>query len=225
ASQDLGVGRPAQLFAPTGIFSLPVTGLVAPRGAAAFNGGAIVILPLAKAQAMFALGDHVNILQILVHEAYDTHGVEESVARVLPPGFTVQSPTARSEHAAGALDSAERALTLLSVASLVAGAVVIVNSFLMNLGERRRQLRILRAIGMSRAQVTQLLLREAVLLGCIGTLLGVLAGVGVAILFTRAMEQFLDVALLPLHFTPRPLVVALIVGPGVTLAATYLPAR
>jgi putative ABC transport system permease protein len=225
AGQKLQVGMRARLLTPTGFFSLPIVGLLEPRGAAAFNGGAIVFIPLKEAQSIFALGNRINSLQIVLDPGVDSRFVEEQLTRMLPPGFVVQAPTARSEHALGALSSTETAMALLSIVSLVAGGFVILNSFLMNLGERRRQLAILRAVGTTRGQVTRLLLREAVLLGGIGTVLGMAAGLGIAILFTGAMERLLNVVLLPLRLTAKPFLIALVMGPGVALAATYLPAR
>jgi putative ABC transport system permease protein len=225
AGQELQVGQMTQLLTPTGRVHLPIVGLLEPRGAAAFNRGGIVFVPLEKAQAIFALAGRINSLQIVLDEGADPRRVEGSLAGKLPAGLTVQEPTARSEHAAGALAVTESAVSLLSGVSLVAGAFVILNSFLMNLGERRRQLAILRALGTTRAQVTRLLLREAVLLGGIGTAVGMAAGAALAVLFTWAVEQLLKVALLPLHLTARPFLIALAVGPGMSLAATYLPAR
>jgi putative ABC transport system permease protein len=225
SGQKLQVGQTAKLLTPAGIFRLPVVGLLEPRGAAAFNGGSIVFLPLKKAQSMFALGDRVNSLQLVLDRGADPRRVEEQLTGRLPAGFTAQEPIARSEHALGAVASTEGAMALLSAVSLVAGGFVILNSFLMNLGERRRQLAILRALGTTRAQVTRLLLREALVLGAIGTVAGMAAGLALAVLFTGAMEGMLNVVLLPLHLSAKPFLIAGVLGPGMSLAATYLPAR
>src|SRR5207244_2149508 len=143
----------------------------------------------------------------------------------LPSGLTVQTPATRGDLAHDSLFATELSLSSLSVVSLVAGAFVILNSFLMNLGERRQQLAILRAIGATRAQVTRLLLREAALLGVTGTLLGIVLGIGLAMGLRQIMEQLLAVTLPPASWTAAPFVAALILGPGMALAATYLPAR
>src|SRR5262249_47559979 len=113
----------------------------------------------------------------------------------------------------------------LSVVSLAGGAFVILNSFLMNLGERRRQLAILRALGATRRQVTWLLLREAILLGGAGTVLGMGVGVLLASGLVRIYEQLLGAKLPPLELTAEPFLLALFFGPAMTLAATMVPAR
>src|SRR5262249_4326254 len=79
--------------------------------------------------------------------------------------------------------------------------------------------------GATRRQVTQLLLREAVLLGAIGTLLGSAAGVGLALVLRGIVEQIMGLPLPPLQLRWLPFLLALVVGPGMALLATLVPAR
>ena len=65
------------------------------------------------------------------------------------------------------------------------------NTFLMNVGQRRRQLAVMRAIGVTRRQISGLLAREAMLLTLVGTLLGIVAG-----LAGKTSEQY-DEQLVP----------------------------
>ena len=62
--------------------------------------------------------------------------------------------------------------------SIVLAVFLIFNTFLMNVGERRRQLAILRAIGTTRRQISRTLLCEGLFMGVLGTSLGALAGPG-----------------------------------------------
>jgi putative ABC transport system permease protein len=230
-SNGCRVGEPVRLLTPllgpTGprIARLPVLGLLEPYGAAAFNGGAVIFMPLAIAQRLYDLAGRVTSVQLVLREGTNREAALAEVRGRLPPGLTVRTPEARVELAEDALYSAEIGLGTLSVVSLVAGAFVILNSFLMTLGERRRQLAILRALGATRGQVTRLLLREALLLGGVGTALGIAAGVGLSVGLRQIMEQLLGVALPAPSFTPGPFVAALMLGPGMALAATYFPAR
>src|SRR5262249_26325012 len=136
-----------------------------------------------------------------------------------------QPPGARGALGRESMASTEQGLASLSISSLVAGAFVILNAFLMNLGERRRQLAILRAVGATRRQITRLLLREAVLMGVAGTLLGIPAGLALASALRHVLGLLLVVTLPPLRGDAEPFVIALILGPGMALAATFLPAR
>jgi putative ABC transport system permease protein len=226
-AESLGydVGATVRLLAPSGTTSVEVVGLLEPRGAAAVNGGAVAILPLATAQRLYGLEGQVNSLNLVLAEEADPDEVADRVSKHLPPGLTVQTPANRAALAHEGLVNTERMLAILSVGSLVAGAFVILNSFLMNLGERRRALAILRALGATRRQVTRLLFSEAVLLSVIGTALGVPIGVGAAWVITHLMAQLSGAVAPQLHVTAGPFLLAGLLGPGVAMLATYLPAR
>ncbi len=224
----LGVGDDVRLGAETGLGTLKIVGLLRASGPALFNGGAVVVMPLASARRLFRLPGQVNSVQIVLKPGVSADNAREEIEKTLPAELRqrvqVQSPAARAALARGAMMSTEQALSAMSVVSLVGGGFVILNSFLMNLGERRRQLAILRALGATRRQVTRLLLREAVMLGVVGTLLGVGAGVVLARGLVKMQEQLLGVRLPPLDFGAEPFVLALLFGPGLSLVATIVPA-
>jgi putative ABC transport system permease protein len=100
-----------------------------------------------------------------------------------------------------------------------------VGEALMNVGERRKQLAILRAIGTTRGQVMRMLLTEALAMGTLGTLLGCLAGVGGAYLLTAGMSSMYNGAIPALRLTPMPFILAAILGPTMSLVGVYIPAH
>ncbi|MBI1914172.1 MAG: ABC transporter permease [Planctomycetes bacterium] len=222
--QGYALGDRVKLGTGKGLVELPLGGLVEAKGAALFNGGAFVLVPLGEAQRLFGMPGKVNSVRLELEESAGTTTVEEEVRGCLPPGLRVQAPAERAALGGEGIASINYTLDTLSVVSLVGGAFVILNSFLMNLGERRRQLAILRALGTTRRQVTRLLLREAVLLGGVGTVLGMGAGVFLAQSLLGVQEQILGVKLPPLQLTAQPFLLALLLGPGMALAATVVPA-
>ncbi len=221
----LDVGATAELLAVAGPTPVRVVGLLEPRGAAAFNGGAVVFLPLPAAQRLFGLAGKVNSVQLVLAEGADPGAVEAAVQSRLPPGLSVQIPSARAVSGRHLILASEEGLATLGAVSVVAGAFVILNAFLMNLGERRRQLALLRALGTTRAQVTRLLLREAALLGGAGAALGIGLGWGLALAMRGVMGEVMTLTLPPLRWSWGPVLLGLALGPGMALAATYLPAR
>ncbi len=224
-SQGIDLGQTVRFLSSTGFTRLPVTGLLEPRGAAAFNGGAVAVMRLPAAQRLLGLTGRINSLQLVLEDGAARSQVEADVARRLPTGLIVQTPGTRGELGRTGMVSTEQGLSTLSASSLVAGAFVILNAFLMNLGERRRQLAVLRALGATRAQVTRLVLREAAFLGIVGTVLGMAAGLALAVALRRVIGQLLTVNLPDLHLTAEPFLIALVLGPGMAVAATYIPAR
>jgi putative ABC transport system permease protein len=225
ASCRCAVGDRVRLWTPTGLATLPVVGLLDPSSAAAFNGGAVVFMPLDTARRLFGLGHQVNAVHLLLADGADPQQVEAGLRERLPKGLLVQPPANRGALANDILLIGQQGFGCLSIASLVGGGFIILNSFLMNLGERRGQLAILRALGATRGQVTRLLLREALVLGLCGTALGVGAGIVLTLLSLRAIATVMGVAPQDVHWTAGPFLAALLLGPGMSVAATFLPAR
>jgi putative ABC transport system permease protein len=218
----LGMGQPLTLVTLGGLRQVRVAGIAEGKSMSAFNGGAVVLLPLAEAQRLMGLSGRINNVQLVLDDAADPRSVREGLK--LPVGLTVQTPGVRGALAQDSLFSYEQGLSTISVVSLVAGAFVILNSFFMNLNERRRQLAILRSLGATRRQVTRLLLREAVLLGVVGAALGSAAGLGLSVALRAAMQQLVGLPLPTLSLSWPPFLLGFLLGPGMALLATVFPA-
>ncbi|MFO0845470.1 MAG: FtsX-like permease family protein [Gemmataceae bacterium] len=223
ARNGLTVGQPARLMTMRGPVEVVVTGLLAARGPARFNGGTLGVLPLKDAQALFGVPGEVSAVQLVLDPGAEPARVARALEEKLP-GREVRSPLLRGRLGGEFLASTEQMMRSLSAVALVAGAMVIVNTFLMNLGERRRQLGLLRALGATRGQVTGLVARQALLLGVVGTLVGLPAGVALASVLVALEESFLGVPMPRLPIAPGPLLLAAAVGPAMTLLASLLPA-
>ena len=92
---------------------------------------------------------------------------------------------------------------------------IVLNVFLMSVGERRRQISILRAIGATRRQIMTMITSEALLLGVVGTLLGIPVGIYGGRLLAGTMAQILQIDLPEAATLRWPLVVGAIFGPAV----------
>lgn len=73
--------------------------------------------------------------------------------------------------------------TVIGLVALLAGAFGVINTMMMSIGERTREIGTLRAIGATRSQVLQMFLSEAFLIGLIGALVGVFIGIIVTAAF------------------------------------------
>ena len=85
---------------------------------------------------------------------------------------------------------------------------------------------LLRALGMSRPQLTGSVLVEAALIGVVGSALGILAGMGLVSLIVAVMEAFgLGFPNAGLGLNTQSVVVPLLVGIVVTVISAWVPAR
>lgn len=106
----------------------------------------------------------------------------------------------------------------------VVGSIGIANTVTMNVLEKKRTLGLLRAVGMTRRQVTLMVVLESLLLGVAGSLIGLVGGISTAFFIQLASQPLLGH---PIEATFRPGIVAanLAAAMAITLAAAWLPAR
>lgn len=133
------------------------------------------------------------------------------------------SPISRVEGAvADALDRVFGLLDLIALAAVVVAGLGIVNTLSMDTWERVRELGMLRAAGMSRRQVWRSVLVEAGILGAIGAVMGVLAGIAVGVLLVASAGGRLDAGIV---LPWSEIVLALVLGVALAMLAAAQPAR
>jgi putative ABC transport system permease protein len=182
-------------------------------------------MPLEQAQDLFDPG-RIDMIEIVLADSADPQNVMVDLARRLPAGLTVAAPRSRTAVVEETLTSSETGMKLASAFSLVLAYFMILNTFLMNVGERRRQLAIMRALGATQRQVRRLLYGEALGMGVLGTVLGILVGLGGAYMLNRALAGLCALSSPPpLQITPGPLVLAGLFGLGVSVLGVAVPAR
>ncbi|MER5429262.1 FtsX-like permease family protein [Streptomyces sp. NPDC002588] len=116
-------------------------------------------------------------------------------------------------------------LGFAGIAFLV-GIFLIINTFSMLVAQRTREIGLMRAIGSSRNQVNRSVLAEALLLGVTGSVLGVGAGVGLAVGLMKLMGMTgMNLSTDDLTVAWTTPVIGMILGVVVTVLAAYLPAR
>ncbi|MEO7369719.1 MAG: FtsX-like permease family protein [Ilumatobacteraceae bacterium] len=117
-------------------------------------------------------------------------------------------------------------LTVFSFIAMGVACFVIYNVFSITAAQRQRENALLRAVGAQRSQVTRAMLLESIVVGVVGSLLGLVAGVGVS----TALKAFLgvlgiDFPSTSLQVLPHTIVLVIIVGTIVTVLSALLPAR
>jgi putative ABC transport system permease protein len=113
----------------------------------------------------------------------------------------------------------------LELVALIVAVLGIVNAQLANVLDRVREIGVLRALGMLRKQVSRIVVIEAGLVGCIGTLAGVLLGMGLAVVLLDHVNLVQTGWYFPYHLSISAIVeVSVLTLPAAALAGFY-PAR
>jgi putative ABC transport system permease protein len=130
--------------------------------------------------------------------------------------------TASTQRAADAQTLRNALLGFAAIAVLV-GTFVIANTFSMLVGQRTRELALLRAVALSRRQVRRLVLGEAAAVGLLGGVAGIAAGYGFAVLALRLLDD--ETGSTPVVVSWPALLAPLTVAVGVTLLSAWASAR
>ena len=116
-------------------------------------------------------------------------------------------------------------LLVFAVIILLVSIFVIFNTFTIVLGQRVRELGLLRALGASGGQVIRSVLGEALIVGLVSSGLGILAGIGLAYILRAALDAAgFGLPLDSFAILPRTIWFAFAVGTGVTLVSALVPA-
>ena len=168
-----------QLFTVRGIFTTGTTG---------YDKG-IVLLPLAKAQAFSGAGDHASIIFVLLHDREQADVVAAAI-----PSQSFQVETWRQMNELLVLVNDVSNVILFMVYAIVLGitATVIINTLLMSVFERTREIGILSTIGMKGRQIIAMFLAEASLLALGGIISGSIIGWAISAYFGKVGVYFGD---------------------------------
>ena len=221
------VGDTIKVMAPRGwppLKKVKVVGLLAPTGAAGFNQGGLLFLPLRLAERYFTIAGRINTVDLVLKAGANETAVAAAVAKVLPSGLQVHPPATQTQLAKESLAGIQQGLRFASDFAVALAAIIIVNTFLMNVGQRRQQLAILRGVGATRGQIVRMFLVEGLVMGVLGTALGCLLGAGGGYLLMRGVTGLYAAAPPPVVFAPSAFLLAAVLGPLVTVAAASFPA-
>jgi putative ABC transport system permease protein len=215
-------GGPPQSFTITGIVTFGTADNLAGATLAGFD--------LPTAQSLFNTRGHYDTINILAKPGADNVRLQRAIAKILPPGVQVVSGQTVASELSSAVSNAlsflSTALLVFALISLFVGAFTIFNTLSITVGQRTRELALLRMVGASRRQVFRSVLGESVLVGLAASLIGLGLGVLAAVGLKALLGAFgVTLPSAPLVFEARTVVLALAVGVGVTVISAVGPAR
>ena len=221
---DLKIGDTLTLPSAGGSMDFEIVGLIATR---AVPGVEEVYVPLPAVQAMFNQAGRINTVEAMFAADADRDRVESDVRARLGDEFKIGGIEAGNQFLAS-LEIGSVALNMFGILVLAMGGFIIFNTFRTIVAERRRDIGMLRAVGASRKTVVGIVLVESLLLGVIGTVVGIIVGVaaayGLSALASPLYEQFLHFGIGDPVFTLPTFLFAIVMGVGITVLSGLLPA-
>ena len=189
----------------------------------------LVITDISTAQELIGNEGRLSHIDLIVSS--DENG-DESLARirrVLPAEATLVSSASRSETIDELTSSFDDNLFVVSLLGLIVGAFLIYNAMAFSVVQRRPVIGALRALGVTRQQIFALVLSEALVIGLVSSVMGVLLGIvigrGILNIITQTItDLFFVVSVQELSIPVWSLVKGALLGLFATLAAAFLPA-
>jgi putative ABC transport system permease protein len=224
------VGNQVRILLPGSPQTFTLSGIVAFGTADNLAGATIAAFNLPTAQQLFGEQGHLNTIDVITTPNANKTAVEHGISAVLPAGVEVVTGQTVAAEQSSAINQSlgifSTALLVFALISLFVGGFTIFNTFSITVGQRTRELALLRIVGASRRQVFRSVLFEALLLGVTASLVGI----GLGVLTASGLEALIKAfgITLPsgsLVFQSRTVFAGLLVGVGVTVVSAISPAR
>jgi lipoprotein-releasing system permease protein len=192
------------------------------------------LIRLADCQKLYGLGDVISVIEFKVDDLYKAEEIGNQLQAVAGPEFMAKSWMEENRALFRAL-SLEKVVTFLTIGLIVfVAALNILISLIMMVMEKTRDIAVLVSMGARRRQVRRIFILQGVLIGLIGTFLGLLIGYGVAVAgakyhFIALNPEVYSISYVP--FAPRALdgvlvsAVSLLISFVATLYPSWSAAR
>jgi putative ABC transport system permease protein len=161
-------------------------------------------------------------LEITLAPGVDAASVEKEIRKAVSPETFVYSGDEALAGVASALDQVIAVITIIAWIVVVVSAVTLLNTLMLSVLDRRREIGVLRAIGATRGFTLKAILAEAAGIGIVGGLLGLVLGAAIQYLTAIALTNVLSI---DVSWQPSPSMILIGLGAlGICLLGSVPPA-
>lgn len=206
-----------------GMPPLRIIGLMESSGFAALEGGDVLVMLRTTLDDAFEIPAPIRSIDVDLADG-DRQAALERVTASLSEPYVIETPEEAATRLASAQADFVGVAFLFGLVALVVGAFLVGNTMAMTVGERTRELGLLRAAGTTSRQVLGIVLRQALAIGLVGSAVGVVAGILLAAAMIGWLSSTRAVLVAGLAVPAGGLLVAFLLGLAVTLLGAGLPA-
>lgn len=139
--------------------------------------------------------------EITVAPGVDVKSVQAAIRKAVSPEAFVYSGEDALDGVSSALDQVIAVVTTIAWIVVVVSAVTLLNTLMLSVLDRRREIGVLRAIGAARGFTLKAILAEAAGVGIVGGVLGLILGAAIQYLISIALTDVLSIDV-AWHATP-----------------------
>ncbi|HEV7719810.1 MAG TPA: FtsX-like permease family protein, partial [Iamia sp.] len=227
---DLEPGDSFRVQTVNGPVELDLVGIVKYGDSGNLGGASFVMMATPAAIETFAFDGKVQGIAVIADEGLTQAEVVDRIAPALPDNAEVITAVEAGQEAKDAIgafvDTIRTFLTVFALIALAAGSFLIYNVFGIIIGQRVRELALLRALGSARRQILASVVLEAGVIGLVASVMGLIGGILLAFVLQSILAQvgFGQSGSAPV-VAPRTIVVSIIVGVVVAVLCSVVPAR
>lgn len=184
---------------------------------------------LATAQDFMKMGSSVTGLEVTVHDIYEAPELASKIGARLQYPFWTRDWQKMNEPLFAALKLEKLVMGIILTFIVAVASMNIISTLIMLVIEKRREIAIMKAMGASRFDLMKLFMIDGLLVGFIGTILGLCGGL--ATCFALARWQFIElesdvyyVDTLPVHISAGLVIAVGLIAMGISFIATLFPA-
>ncbi len=228
--KNLKVGDHIGLTTAHGVKDVIISGVFNFGDSTSIGGATLVQTTLADAQGWYDMVGQLSSIAVAARSGVTPEQLATRLKGTLPAYTDVKTGQQTAAEASKAVSDAlgsvlTPALLAFGGVAIIVGAFIIFNAFSITVAQRTREFAMLRSLGASRRQVLLTVLGEALVMGVAASVVGLLAGLGVAKGINALFKAVgADIPTAGLTLEPRTIVVALGVGIGVAVLAAMAPA-
>ncbi|HEV2791594.1 MAG TPA: FtsX-like permease family protein, partial [Solirubrobacterales bacterium] len=223
-ASDLELGDPIKLIGQGRLETFRLVGF-SQLGNASFGGASIAQVTLPVAQRLTRKQGRFDQISVAAEEGVAAETLKRRIERQMPPGVRVETGQENADRGSEEIrDNLSFLQTFLLVFGFIAvfvGSFLIFNTFSITVAQRISEFGMLRTLGASRGQILTSVLVEAVVIGLLGALLGILGGFLIATAINALFEAVgIDLPTTTLVLESRTVIVSLVVGVLVTVVSS-----
>jgi putative ABC transport system permease protein len=227
---DLAVGDRTSVLTANGPTPVRISGIATFGDADSMLGMSTVLFTDDAAQRLVGEPGRYDGIAVVAADGTSSESLVTRLEQVLPDGVESLTGEALTEEARDQVGESlgffNAFMMTFAVIALFVGAFIISNTFSIIVAQRTRELAVLRAIGASRRQVLTSVVAESLVVGVLASLVGLVAGVGVAAALRSMFESMgIDVPEGSMVIESGSMVTAFAVGAVITVLSAVLPAR
>jgi putative ABC transport system permease protein len=227
--EDLAVGDQVTLLTLAGPFDATVVGTTRFGSGDALDGGGTVSLPEATAFDWLSSGQ-VEYQDFYLRGDGDEGQLAADVEPLVPEGFVAQTGDELRQEKRDEIGATGRylknGLQAFAILALLVGGFVIYNTFSVIVSQRLRELAVMSAIGATPKQIKRALRYEGLVIGVIGSLLGVVVGFALTFLLVLLLQAVgVDLPGSGIKIHASNVLGGLLLGTVITVLSVTIPAR